>query len=128
MSNYTGRTELPPIESNVSVRLHDGVIVTGVVTGHGQKDGKPTFDFEYDHQKSDGQILKASKWAWPYQVQRNLSNNIEQSDAKHLISATTAELSLIRSAVDNYRDLVSSPTSADRSANGDDWADREVLA
>ena len=72
MSNYTGRTELPPIESDVSVRLLEGVIVTGVVTGHGQKDGKPTFDFEYDHRTPEGQILKASKWAWPEQVQRNL--------------------------------------------------------
>ena len=74
MSNYTGRTELPPLESKVSVRLIDGVIVAGVVTGHGQKDGKPTFDFEYDHRTPEGQILKASKWAWPEQVQRNLSD------------------------------------------------------
>lgn len=42
--------------------------------------------------------------------------------------ATPAELALIRAAVENYLDLVSSPTSADRSANGDDWADREVQA
>lgn len=44
MMNYTEHTELPPIESNVSVRLLEGVIVTGAVTGHGHKDGKPTFD------------------------------------------------------------------------------------
>lgn len=76
MSIYTGRTELPPIESDVSVRLLEGVIVTGVVTGHGQKDGKPTFDFEYDHRTPEGQILKASKWAWPEQVQRNLTKTV----------------------------------------------------
>ena len=75
MSNHTHQqlariTELPPIQSTISVRLVDGVIVTGVVTGHGQKDSKPTFDFEYDHRTNDGKILKASKWAWPEQVQR----------------------------------------------------------
>ena len=65
-------TGLPPIDSNVTVRLIEGMIVTGVVTGHGKKDGKPTFDFEYDHRTPEGRILKASKWAWPEQVQRNL--------------------------------------------------------
>lgn len=74
MSNSTGCTELPLIKSNVSVRLLESAIVTGVVTGHGQKDGKPTFDFEYDHRTSEGYIHKVSKWAWPEQVQRNRSN------------------------------------------------------
>ena len=62
-------TGLPPIDSNVTVRLIEGMIVTGVVTGHGKKDGKPTFDFEYDHRTPEGQTLKASKWAWPEQAQ-----------------------------------------------------------
>ena len=69
-------TGLPPIDSNVTVRLIEGMIVTGVVTGHGKKDGKPTFDFEYDHRTPEGQTLKASKWGWPEQVQRNLQGNI----------------------------------------------------
>lgn len=94
LSNYTGRTELPPIESDVSVRLLEGVIVTGVVTGHGQKDGKPTFDFEYDHRTPEGQILKASKWAWPEQVQRNQSKCKEPSPSRasgHTAYEATAE-------------------------------------
>ena len=69
-------TGLPPIDSNVTVRLIEDMIVTGVVTGHGKKDGKPTFDFEYDHRTPEGQTLKASKWGWPEQVQRNLQGNI----------------------------------------------------
>lgn len=74
MSNNTRHTELPPIKSNVSVRLVDGVIVNGVVTEHGQKDGKPTFDFDSYHRTRDGQIIKASKWAWPEMVvQRKLA-------------------------------------------------------
>jgi len=59
---------------------------------------------------------------------RESSNYTEQPGAKLLITATPAELALIRAAVENYLDLVSSPASADRSANGDDWADREVQA
>lgn len=59
---------------------------------------------------------------------RKLSKYTEQPGAKSIITATPAELALIRAAVENYLDLVSSPTSADRSANGDDWADREVQA
>jgi len=80
MSNSTGQTELPTIASNVSVRLIEGVIVAGVVTGHGQKDGKLTFDFEYDHLTPDGRIFKESKWAWPEQVQRSLLKNMSSSE------------------------------------------------
>ena len=39
-----------------------------------------------------------------------------------------AEVTLIRAAVESYRELMSSPTSADRAANGDDWADQEIRA
>lgn len=49
-------------------------------------------------------------------------------DTNSFISVTPAQLELIRSAVENYRELVSSPTSADRAANGADWADREAKA
>ena len=57
-----------------------------------------------------------------------MSNYTEQQGANRLIKATPAELELIRAAVEIYLNLVSSPTSADRSANGDDWADRKVQA
>ena len=66
MKNHT---QLPPIHSNVTVRI-DGVIMNGVVTRHHEKDGKPAFDIEYDYQKHDGKIIKASKWVWPEQIQR----------------------------------------------------------
>lgn len=84
MSNCTVHAELPPIDSNVTVRLLEGAIVTGVVTGHGQKDGKPAFDFEYDHRTPEGQILKASKWAWTEQVQRSLLKSME-SDERYVV-------------------------------------------
>jgi hypothetical protein len=41
---------------------------------------------------------------------------------------TTAEVELIAAAVQHYRDLLQSPTSADRDANGDEWAEREAQA
>ena len=41
---------------------------------------------------------------------------------------TTAEVELISAAVQHYRDLLKSPTSADRDASGDEWAEREVKA
>ena len=82
VSISTKQSSQPAIESNVTVRLLDGVVVSGVVTGHGQKDGKPTFDFNYEHRTRDEQMIKAAKWAWPEQVQTevhgNVANSIEQ--------------------------------------------------
>ncbi len=38
------------------------------------------------------------------------------------------QLAIVQSAVLEYRELISSPTSADRDALGDEWADQEVDA
>lgn len=38
------------------------------------------------------------------------------------------EMEIVRVAVQEYREQMLSPTSADRAANGDDWADREAQA
>lgn len=53
-----------------------------------------------------------------------MSNPIKQSTAQVELNLT--ELAIIEAAVCEYRELVASPTSADRAALGDDWADREV--
>lgn len=76
MSICTEQSSLPAIESSVTVRLIEGVFVSAVVTGHGQKDGKPSFDFDYEHRTRDGQMIKASKWAWPEQVQPEVHGNV----------------------------------------------------
>ncbi|CAN7745135.1 hypothetical protein LJR118_006721 [Acidovorax sp. LjRoot118] len=44
-----------------------------------------------------------------------------------VVLLTPSEVELLAAAVQCYRDLLASPTSADRDANGDEWADREVL-
>lgn len=84
VSKYAEDAGLPAIASNVRVRLLDGLVVAGVVTGHGQKDGMPTFDFEYDHRTPEGQILKATNWAWTEQVQRSLLKSME-GDERYVV-------------------------------------------
>ena len=130
VSICTEQSSLPAIESSVTVRLIEGVVVSAVVTGHGQKAGKPSFDFDYEHRTRDGQMIKASKWAWPEQVQPevhgNVSNYVDQTPV--VLTVTQAEFEIVRVAVQEYRELIASPTSADRDARGDDWADREVAA
>lgn len=79
VSKCLEHSSLPAIQSNVTVRLLEGVVVSGVVTGHGWKDGKPTFDFDYKHQLRDGQVTRATKWAWPEQVQPQGHGNVEDS-------------------------------------------------
>lgn len=79
VSKCLEHSSLPAIQSNVTVRLLEGVVVSGVVTGHGWKDGKPTFDFDYEHQLRDGQVTRATKWAWPEQVQPQGHGNVEDS-------------------------------------------------
>lgn len=44
------------------------------------------------------------------------------------LHVTLQELKVIQAAVHEYRELIDSPTSADRDAHGDEWADREVGA
>lgn len=44
------------------------------------------------------------------------------------LEITQKELEMIQAAVMAYRELIDSPTSADRVALGDDWADGEVAA
>ena len=44
-----------------------------------------------------------------------------------VVLLTPSEVVLLAAAVQCYRDLLDSPTSADRDANGSEWADREVL-
>lgn len=48
-------------------------------------------------------------------------------DAQQL-SVSAAEVVLIRDALANHRELLASTTSADREANGDCWADKQVQA
>lgn len=48
-------------------------------------------------------------------------------DVQHL-AVNSAELELIRDALASHRELLASPTSADRDANGDGWADKQVQA
>jgi hypothetical protein len=53
----------------VGVRLFpDGKTLLGVVTGHDSKDGKPIFEYQYDHGMPDGSVVKADKWAWLEQL------------------------------------------------------------
>ncbi len=58
---------LPPIGKSILVRVA-GVVIAGVVTGHGSKDGKPTFGYEYEHHTLDGLVARGLKWAWPEQL------------------------------------------------------------
>lgn len=58
---------LPNIGSRVTVKA-DGKLLSGVVTGHDSKDGKPIFDYQHDHVMPDGSVVKADKWAWLEQL------------------------------------------------------------
>ena len=44
------------------------------------------------------------------------------------LTITRSQLEIVQAAVLQYRELISSPTSADRDALGDEWADQEVDA
>lgn len=59
-------------------------------------------------------------------VERNLSNYFEQAPV--VLTVTPDELGIVQAAVQEYRELIASPTSADREARGNVWADREVAA
>ena len=58
---------LPPIGAIITV-MTDGKTLLGVVTGHDIKDGKPIFEYQYDHGMPDGSVVKADKWAWLEQL------------------------------------------------------------
>lgn len=58
--------------------------------------------------------------------QREVSNYIEQAPV--VLTVTPDELGIVQAAVQEYRELIASPTSADREARGNVWADREVAA
>lgn len=65
--NGSTHPALPPVGTDVKVKV-DGRLISGVVTGHGTKDRKPTFDFQYTHVSASGDRTRASKWAWPEQI------------------------------------------------------------
>lgn len=55
-----------------------------------------------------------------------MSNSIKEEAIT--LTLTRSQLEIVQAAVLEYRELISSPTSADRDALGDEWADQEVDA
>ena len=94
--------------------------------------GEPSFVQHVQKYASDAaRIASYQAFTHPEQsleVTPNDEPTAQPSAAVRGIQVSQSELSLLRAAVENYRDLLSSPTSADRSALGDDWADDEVKA
>ena len=59
---------LPKIGTSVTVKIIDGSIVSGVVTGHDMKDGQAIFELQYIIADDGGAEFSGSKWARPDQI------------------------------------------------------------
>lgn len=59
-----------------------------------------------------------------------MTTSVEKNSTQPAIQllVTPAELAILVAATQDYRDLMASPVSAARDANGAEWADEEVNA
>ncbi len=58
----------PQVGDTVKVSMAGPGLVTGTVTGYGEKDGKRHICFEHDFITSSGETVKSDRWAWPEQI------------------------------------------------------------
>lgn len=59
-------------------------------------------------------------------MRKALQHMAQLNVVQHHVVLTAEQLAAVRAAIENYRDLLGSPTSADRDAKGGEWADREA--